>query len=189
MGNALRQDDYISPAEYLAGEELSAEKHEYLDGIVHMMAGGSAGHDRIATNVVCILGNQLRGKRCEAFSADTRIRIRADKGEFYYYPDASVDCSGRANDSKYSENPTVVFEVLSPSTERVDRVEKLQNYQRIPSLEFYVIIDQHRIAVTIHRRTTDGWTTEFISDKGASLDLPCIACSLSIAEIYERTGL
>ncbi len=189
MGNALLKDESISPSEYLAGEELSDEKHEYLNGVVYMMAGGSAGHDRIATNVVRILGNQLSGKPCEAFSADTRVRVRSEVGEFYYYPDVTVDCSGRANDSKYSEKPVVVFEVLSPSTERVDRVEKLQNYQRIPSLEAYVIIDQHRIAVTVYRREGATWVTEFFAEKEASLALACIECELPLAAIYERTGL
>ena len=129
MGNALRKSDYVSPEEYLTGEELSEDKHEYLNGVVYMMAGASAGHDRIAANIMRHLGNALSGKPCEAFTSDTRVRVRPGEGEFYYYPDATVDCSGRANDSKYAESPRVIFEVLSPATERTDRVEKLQNYQ------------------------------------------------------------
>ncbi len=189
MGNALRRDNYISPEEYLEGEELSTEKHEYLDGVVYMMAGTSAGHERIALNIGMELRMQLRGKPCEAFSSETRVRVCPERGEFYYYPDVTVDCSRRPNDSQYAEKPRVIFEVLSPATERVDRVEKLQNYQRIESLEAYVIVEQFRIAMTIHRRTPGGWETELLLEKEDILKLACIACELPLAAVYERTGL
>ena len=189
MGNALRKDNYISPEDFLTGEERSTEKHEYLNGVVSMMAGTSAGHDRIATNVLRLLGNRLSGTPCEAFSSETRVRIRSEKEEFYYYPDVTVDCSGRANDSRYAEAPRVISEVLSPATERVDLFEKLQNYQRIESLEAYVIVDQFRTAVTIHRRTPGGWETELLLEKEDTLKLACIDCELPLAAVYERTGL
>ena len=189
MGNALRNDNYISPEEYLEGEELSTEKHEYLDGVVYMMAGTSAGHERIALNIGMELRTQLRGKPCETFSSETRVRIRPERGEFYYYPDVTVDCSRRPNDSQYAEKPRVIFEVLSPATERVDRVEKLQNYQRLESLEAYVIVEQFRVAVTIYTRTNKGWESQVLSDKDAVLTLDCIQCELPLAAIYERTGL
>ena len=189
MGNALRNDNYIAPAEYLTGEEISSARHEYLDGVVYMMAGGSAAHNRIATNIVGELRAFLRGKTCEAFGSDTRVRVRAEKGEFYYYPDVTVDCSGRPNDSQYAEAPSVIFEVLSPATERVDRVEKLHNYQQIPSLQAYVLVDQLRVAVTIYRRVSGGWESEVLVEKDDVLSLPAIECALPLSAIYERTGL
>ena len=189
MGNALRNDYYISPDEYLLGEELSVDKHEYLNGVVYMMAGASAGHDRITMNISGELHALLRGKPCEAFSADTRVHVRTETAEFYYYPDVTVDCTGRANDSRYSESPRVIFEVLSPATERVDRGEKLQNYQRLASLEAYVLVDQLRVAVTTYRRTTTGWETELLVEKDDVLALGCVDCQLPLTAIYERTGL
>ena len=175
--------------EYLLGEELSVDKHEYLNGVVYMMAGASAGHDRITMNISGELHALLRGKPCEAFSADTRVHVRTETAEFYYYPDVTVDCTGRANDSRYSESPRVIFEVLSPATERVDRGEKLQNYQRLASLEAYVLVDQLRVAVTTYRRTATGWETELLVEKDDVLALGCVDCQLPLTAIYERTGL
>ena len=83
----------------------------------------------------------------------------------------------------------MIFEVLSPDTERVDRGEKRLNYQTLPSLEAYCLVDQFRVAVTVYRRTADGWTSEFMSEKTDTLRLSCIGCELPLAAIYERTGL
>ena len=190
MGNALRNDDYyISPDDYLAGERVSANKHEYLAGVVHMMAGTSIGHDRIAGNILRILGNHLSGRPCEAFSSDVKVRIRTDFSEFFYYPDVTVDCSAQGNTALYAEEPRVIFEVLSPDTERVDRGEKRLNYQTLPSLEVYCLVNQFRVAVTVYRRTPEGWVSEFMSEKMDVLQLPSIGCELPLAAIYERTGL
>ncbi len=189
MGNALRNDYYISPGDYLEGEQVSATKHEYLAGVVHMMAGTSIGHDRIAGNIHGELRAQLRNHPCEAFSSDVKVRIRTDLAEFFYYPDVTVDCSAQGNSALYAEAPRVIFEVLSPDTERVDRGEKRLNYQTLPSLEAYCLVDQFRVAVTVYRRTADGWTSEFMSEKTDTLRLACIGCELPLAAIYERTGL
>ena len=189
MGNVLGNHNHIAAAEYLADEELSSERREYLDGVVFTISGGSAAHSRITANISGHIGNQLSGKTCEAFGSDTRVRVRAEKGEFYYYPDVTVDCSGRPNDSQYAETPSVIFEVLSPATERVDRVEKLHNYQQIPSLQAYVLVDQLRVAVTVYRRVSGGWESEVLVEKDEVLSLPAIECALPLSAIYERTGL
>ena len=189
MVNALRNDHYISPDDYLAGERVSANKHEYLAGVVHMMAGTSIGHDRIAGNIQGELRAQLRNRPCEAFSSDVKVRIRTDFSEFFYYPDVTVDCSAQGNTALYAEEPRVIFEVLSPDTERVDRGEKRLNYQTLASLEVYCLVDQYRVAVTVYRRTVAGWVSEFLSEKTDVLRLSSIACELPLAAIYERTGL
>ena len=189
MGTAPGNDYYISPGDYLAGEQVSPAKHEYLAGVVHMMAATSIGHDRIAVNIVRLLGNRLEGHPCEAFSSDVKVRIRTDLAEFFYYPDVTVDCSAQGNSALYAEAPRVIFEILSPDTERVDRGEKRLNYQTLPSLEAYCLVDQFRVAVTVYRRTADGWTSEFMSEKTDALRLACIGCELPLAAIYERTGL
>jgi Uma2 family endonuclease len=189
MGHALRNDEFISPDEYLAGEVHAEDKHEYLDGTVHMMAGASIGHDRIAGNIYRIIGNKLAGHPCEVFTSDVKVRVKPGKAEFYYYPDVTVDCSTQRNSSLYAESPRVIFEVLSPDTERVDRCEKRLNYQTLPSLEVYCLVDQFRVAVTVYRRTESGWTQDFFADKANVIPIPSIGCELSVAAIYERTGL
>lgn len=189
MANALRADYYISPADYLAGERVSQQKHEYLNGVVHMMAGTSIGHDRIAGNIYRHLGNLLQGHPCEAFTSDVKVRIRAQAAEFFYYPDVTVDCSTQANDSLFAAAPRVIFEVLSPDTERVDRGEKLRNYQALPTLEVYGLVDQYHVAVTLYRRVADDWVCEFLTEKTDVIALPGIGCELPLAAIYERTRL
>ncbi len=189
MGNALRAEYYTTTEDYLAGERVSQAKHEYLAGVIYAMAGTSIGHDRIAGNIYGELRQQLRGRRCEALSSDVKVRIRKDAADFFYYPDATVDCSGAGNASHFANEPRVIFEVMSPDTERIDRGEKLRNYQAIPSLDVYAMVDQFHVAVTIYRRTAEGWVMEFLTEKSDVLALPSIECSLPLASIYERTGL
>ena len=188
MSAALRLGDYyVTEDEYLAAEELSEVRHEYLAGAVYAMAGASRPHNRIAGNINRNLGNQLSGKRCEAFSTDLKLRIRkAPHLTFYYYPGVVVDCSG--SDSNFVEAPTVVFEILSEGTARTDRGEKLTNYQSLSSLKVYVIVDQFRAAVTVHRRDAETWTMEWYSRLEEVIELPEIGCSLTLAAIYERMG-
>ena len=189
MGDALRHDYFISPEEYLAGESLSQQRHEYLAGVIYAMAGTTMGHGRIGSNINRSLGNQLEGRRCESFTADLRVRIQRDAASFYYYPDVVVDCSGGANTALFAEVPRIIFEVLSPDTERIDRGEKLHNYQSIAALDAYVLVDQSQLAVTVYRRTAEGWVREFYTEKTDTLALPEIECSLPLSTIYERTGL
>jgi Uma2 family endonuclease len=189
MGNGLWREYYVTPEHYLAGERISQEKHEYLAGVVYAMAGTSIGHDRIAGNVYGELRNQLRRRRCEVFSSDIKVRIRKDAADFFYYPDVTVDCSGGANASLFADEPRVIFEVLSPDTERIDRGEKLRNYQALPSLDVYVLVDQFHVAVTLYRRTAEGWVMDFLTGKEDVIALPTIECDLALKAIYERTGL
>lgn len=189
MAQAELADYYVSPEDYLAGERVSQQKHEYLAGVIYAMAGTTIDHDRIAGNIFRGLGNQLTGRTCEAFSSDIKVRIRRDAAEFYYYPDVTVDCSSAPGSGLYADNPRVIFEVMSPDTERVDRGEKLRNYQSLPSLDVYALVDQFHIAVTVYRRTPSGWQMEFYTEKEQVLELPEIGCALPLAGIYERTHL
>ena len=188
MGQSQLQDHLITPEEYLAGERMASQRHEYLNGVVYAMAGASTGHNRIVANLGRTLGNQLRGKPCEAFTTDLRVRVRTRNAEFYYYPDVLVDCSGNADSALYAEKPTVIFEVMSPETERVDRHEKLSHYQAIPSLQAYILVDQFHLIMTVHRRSEDGWNSEILT-AGQTLELDCIQCRLPLEAAYERTHL
>jgi Uma2 family endonuclease len=189
MGNAELADYYATPEDYLAAERVSQQKHEYLAGVIYAMAGTTIGHERLAGNISGELRTQLRGRKCEVFSSNVKVRIRKNAAEFYYYPDVTVDCSGAENAELFAEEPRVIFEVLSPDTERVDRGEKLRNYQSLDSLDVYALVDQFHIAVTVYRRTSDGWKMEFYTDQEDILDLPTIECTLPMKSIYERTHL
>lgn len=186
----LERPGYLkTPEEYLAAERIGEQRHEYLAGTVYGMAGATIDHQRIAANIARHLGNQLSGKQCEVFSMDMKVRITKGAATFFYYPDATVDCSALAGDLHFSEEPRVIFEVLSPETERIDRVEKLYNYQALPSLLVYVLIDQRPLAVTVYRRKKDDWAAELLTKKDDILKLPEIECALPMAAIYERTQL
>ena len=189
MASALRADYFVSVEDYLAGERISQQKHEYLAGVVYAMAGTTINHDRIANNIIAALHTQLRGKPCEVFSSDVKVRIQRDAANFFYYPDATIDCSQAAGSSLYAEKPRVIFEITSPDTERVDRGEKLRNYQSLPTLDVYAIFDQFHIAVSVYRRTPDGWVHEFLTELTDLLDLSSIGCQLPLAVAYERTRI
>jgi Uma2 family endonuclease len=189
MPSQLETEYFKTADEYLAGERVSEQKHEYLAGVIYAMAGTSVGHDRIAGNIYAELRQQLRGRPYEIFSSDIKVRTRKDAADFFYYPDVTVDCSGAANASVFSQEPRVIFEVLSPDTERIDRGEKLRNYQALPSLEVYALVDQFHIAITVYRRQAQGWTMEFLTEKKDVLSLPGINCALPTTAIYERTHL
>ncbi len=126
------------------------------------------------------LRQQLRGKRCEVFSSDVKVRIRKDAADFYYYPDVTVDCSGAGNAVLFAEEARVIFELLPPDTERIDRAEKLRNYRVLSSLDVYALVDQFHIAVTVYRRTDEGWKIEFFTEKEDVLMLPSVECSLAM---------
>lgn len=115
-----------------------------------------------------------------------KVRIQKGAATFFYYPDATVDCSDPAGSSHFLDEPCAIFEVLSPQTERIDRGEKLRNYQEIASLGVYVLVDQLRLAVTVYRRANDEWTIELLTGKQDVLEIPSIGYALPITAIYER---
>jgi Uma2 family endonuclease len=192
MSAIAKHAAWISPEEYLQGEQLAESRHEYVDGQVYAMAGTSANHDRIATNILAELRNRLRGSKCEPFSSDFKLHIPATApkfAEYFYYPDVMVACDPTEDAELYRERPTVLFEVLSPSTTRVDRSEKATIYHQIPTLKTYVIVDQEKVSMTVMRKSATGWSREIIEDAKASLKLPEIGVEIPVAAIYERTKL
>lgn len=134
---------YVTPAEYLAAERTAAEKSEYINGHVYAMAGASRVHNLIVVNTVSELRTQLRGGRCEAYANDMRVKV--ERTGIYTYPDVIGLCEEpRFEDENVDTllNPTVIIEVLSPSTERCDRGEKFAHYRRLESLREYILVAQ-----------------------------------------------
>lgn len=181
----LAPEEYLTPEEYLAFEEESPVRHEYANGYVYAMAGGTWEHNMITTNILVHLGVQLKGTPCIPIASNRRLRIRPPGETFYYYPDVTVDCTSNRN--KEAEDATVIFEVLSTSTRRIDDREKLLNYLNLHSMRVYALVDQQRAHVTVHRRSAEGaWVREVITDLDATLPLPEIGCTLPLRTIYDR---
>jgi len=175
-----------SPAEYLSFERASATKHELINGSILAMAGARRRHNLVNVNISSALNQQLRGRPCEVYANDMRVSVGAD----FVYPDVVVVCGAPAFIDDQTDtliNPTVLVEILSPSTAQYDRVTKRALYQRIESLRDYVIVDSDELHVEHYRRQPDGtWIFYETLDPTAAIALESIDCALKIADIYER---
>ena len=172
-------------AEYLAFEEASEEKHEYVNGYVYAMSGGTIEHSRISASLIRALGNVLAGRPCVVFTSDLRVRI--ERTGTSTYPDATVVC-GKVETSKAdphsTTNPTVVFEVLSPTSEAYDRGAKANHYRQLPSLREYVLISQDEPRVEVQRLNADGhWELRFFG-KGEQVELASIEVKIQVDALY-----
>ena len=174
----------MSVEDYLAFEEASAVRHEFIDGEVYAMSGASAAHNAIALNIAMALRGRLRGGPGRVFINDFKVRLEVARRDIFYYPDVVVSCHPSGIERLYLRLPTLVFEVLSPSTESVDRREKKMTYEQGPTLEEYVLVAQNQREVTIYRRR-DGWRPEICSAEDAVVELRSVKQSLTLAEIYE----
>src|SRR6266568_4433420 len=190
-----RQPYRFTVEEYLAFERTADERHEYLDGMIYAMAGESPNHGRICTNLGGLLYVQLRGTPCEAFSKDTKVRCgpyRTHTREgLYAYPDLVVVCGAMQFHSQVQDvlvNPTLIVEVLSPSTEAFDRGEKFRRYRAwLPTLSDYVLVAQDCPVIDHYHRQEDGtWTLRALEGFQAQLHVPSIGCTVALADVYER---
>ena len=189
MSAVAKTADWIAPEDYLEGEKSSEIRHEYIDGAVYAMAGASDDHNRIVGNIFARLHDLLRGKRCEPFTNDMKVKIPPTIATAYYYPDVLVACDPSDNARYFRERPTVLFEVISPETERIDRREKFFAYWQIPTLSAYVIVEQERMALTVFRKLGSEWTSETVEGSRAVLKLPEIGADIPLERIYERTAV
>lgn len=172
-------------AEYLALERESELKHEYVNGEVYAMAGGTPEHGRLAANFIGLVRAALRDRPCSVFSSDVRVHIKDTKRSTY--PDLTIVCDElrRADsDPDAIVNPRIIVEVLSDSTEATDRGDTWAHYQRIDSLMEYVLVSQHEPRVEIFRRTDAGWAYEE-HRAGGRVALPSIDASIEVAELYK----
>jgi Uma2 family endonuclease len=175
----------MSHAEYLAAEAVSDVRHEFLDGDVYAMAGGTFEHGALSVAVTGDLRESLRGKPCRVFSSDVRVHI-AETG-LSTHPDASVVC-GRVeaapDDAHAIANPILLVEVLSDSSEAYDRGAKAAHYRRIPSLRGYFLVSQHGPLLELYRRTDTGRWELLEARAGERLELAALGVSLSVDAIY-----
>lgn len=179
----------FTPADYLSLERFSEIRHEYLDGFVYAMAGESPDHSTICFNLAGGLHLQLRDTPCRGFSPN--MKVRAGERGLYAYPDLMVVCGEPTFHDEHGDvllNPTVIFEVLSRSTEAYDRGEKFLRYStQIETLQDYILVAQTEPRIEHFARQPDGtWTrTEFVG-LTATLSLPSINCRLTLADVYSR---
>jgi Uma2 family endonuclease len=182
---AAGQIPRISFEEFLALEPMNACKHEWLNGIVYMMACGTFEHGRLVDDVLVTLRQALTEQPCRPYAGNFLVRTPSGLGA---YPDVMVFCQkieGRPTDPKRAAtNPTVIIEVLSESTEEYDRGEKFENYKSIPSLEDYVIVRQSEPGIEVYSRST-GWQRHEAT-LGEAIEIPSLAVSLSVDAVWVR---
>lgn len=175
-------DEKISVADYLAAERDGQVRHEYLDGHVHAMTGASRSHGLIVTALAFALTPAAREKGCQLFTNDMKVHVELHGRHFFYYPDLVLGCDPDDREDYYLNRPCLVVEVLSDSTERIDRREKLLTYIQLPSLQEYLLIAQDRRLVEIYRRRA-AWLPEEVSEGRFSLD--CLDLAVPVEEIYQ----
>jgi Uma2 family endonuclease len=173
-------ESHISEAEYLQGEMISDIKHEYVAGEVYAMAGASRNHNLIISNMVQRLTNHLQSGPCATFSSDLKIKAAGN----FFYPDVMVVCGDEQGDDYYTDQPTLIVEVLSKTTRRTDKTLKLHTYKTLPSLQEYILIEQEHAEIEVFRRSAN-WLSEhyFLGD---DVTLESVGLTVAVAGIYQR---
>lgn len=174
----------ITPEEYLEGEKVAEFRHEYIDGEIFAMAGGSDAHARISFNAAALLKTQLRGSGCSVYLHEMKVQTDSTK---YFYPDILVTCDADDRQRNYrKKSPILIIEVLSESTEAYDRGKKFEYYRQLESLREYVLLDQSEHHADIFRKNAQQrW--ELFSFIGADTELcfQSVEVCVRMAELYE----
>jgi Uma2 family endonuclease len=183
MTTAIAQ---LSLEKYLEREVHAEAKHEFVDGQLYAMAGANETHNIVCGNIFFLLQLATRAaeKRCRIMQSDMKVVIETEP-RVAYYPDIVVICDDTDRNPNFKTRPCLIVEVLSESTKRVDQTEKKSNYQRLDSLQAYVLVHQDQQFIELHRRLEDGtWQLEQYQ-AGDSLALPCPETTLTLEQIYE----
>lgn len=178
---ALKQaQSLISEAEYLHGELLAETRHEYIDGEVYAMAGASRNHNLLTGNGFRILSNHTLNGPCNTYTSE--LKVKAD--HCFFYPDVMVVCDDPQGNEYFTEKPTLIVEVMTKSTRRIDKTIKLKAYKTIPSLEEYVLIEQDYVEIEVMRRSQN-WFPEhyFLGDE---VWLESVDLKVGVTELYHR---
>ena len=169
--------------DYVAAEEVSDTRHEYLGGLVCAMAGETRIHNQIVQNVAFVLRRRLAQGPCKIYMSDIRVNLDLRNDEYFYYPDVVVTCDKRDNHPRFVRHPRLLVEVLSASTERIDRREKFFAYTNIASLEEYLLVSQKPREITILRRAGQ-WRPETVSGAKSKFLLQSLKLWLPISAVY-----
>ena len=171
--------------EYLALEQSDNIRYEYYNGEVFAMAGGTQAHNIISQNFILLL-TQLLSSECISFIGDIKVEIQSKY--HYLYPDVVVTCDPAdiAQEKTSISAPTLVIEVLSKSTQYVDKDAKKQSYMRLPTLEYYMLVAQDKVVIELYSRHKDFWTYKTYDDPMQVIELPKLHLSLKVSDIYRR---
>ena len=181
MATIAAQPTAISVDDYLAGEVGSELRHEYVGGQVYAMVGASDRHGLVLNALAFALTPAAREARCQLFTSDMKVRLQVGQQEVFYYPDLLLSCDPDDRATYYRERPCMIVEVLSESTERVDRREKMLAYLTLPSLQEYLLVAQDTCRVEVFRRTT-AWAPS-VHTEGA-IPLQCLNDTVTVEAIY-----
>ena len=176
--------DALTVEDYLAAEESREVRHEYVGGLVYAKAGTTPEHNLIAGNLFAALRSHLRGKACEVFFAEVKLRLEHAQNDIFYYPDMMVACDPRDKGQPTKRFPKAIVEVLSDGTARIDRREKFWAYMSIPTLEEYVLVAQDRAEATVFRRAGQ-WRAEPRTKLEETITLPSLDFTMALSAIYE----
>lgn len=176
----------ISIEDYLAGEQATEIKHEYLGGQIVAMGGASDRHGLIAGSLYAALLPAARRKGCQLFIADMKVRVEHDADRYFYYPDLLLSCQpGDKESPYYRRSPCLIVEVLSPSTERIDKREKLLAYRLLPSLREYLLLRQDRMQADLYQLSDEGrWQHTVFTQPDEALALRCLEVAVDLRDVY-----
>lgn len=182
---------FLTPEQYLEIERKAEYKSEYYAGEMFAMSGARFGHNRLAWNIIVGIGPQIRSRGCAGCPSDMRVFVNATG--LYTYPDVVVVCGEPKLQDAHGDtllNPTLIVEVLSPSTEAYDRGLKFENYRSIPSLAQYLLVASERISVDLFtRQPSDEWLLTTAHQPEDTVDLASVGCKLTLADIYQNIVL
>lgn len=176
----------MSVADYLEMEQASDVRHEFVAGQIFAMVGVRDSHNSVALNIASALQAQLRG-RCKVYIGDVKLRV--DAADAFYYPDVFVTCDPSDNDPYVKRYASLVFEVLSPRTEGIDRREKLRNYRLIESLSEYAIVSIEDRCIELYRREAGAEWHLYRYGAQESMELRSLAAQLALADVFEGVGV
>ena len=182
---------FLTPEEYLATERVAERKSEYREGDVFAMSGASKRHNLITGNFFASIHHQLKGRPCEVYVSDMRVKV--SQTGLYTYPDIVVACGRILFDDDQRDtlkNPTVIIEVLSQTTEGYDRGMKFEHYRRLESLKEYVLVSQDKPHAEVYaRQQDDSWLLSEVDGLQDAIQLSSIKCQIMLADVYEKTEI
>lgn len=171
--------------EYLQLEEKTTLRHEYINGAVYAMSGVTVVHNMITFQLATALSNRLGGGACKVFLNDLKLKLELGSDEIFYYPDVMVACRPGEWGKDFIRGPKMVAEVLSPSTQHIDRREKALNYHRAEAIEEYLVLSQTERRVLLHRRATAGrWQLDTVCGAESAVEVRSLGISIPMEEIY-----
>lgn len=176
-------NSFLAVERYLSQEESGEVRHEYVDGRVFPMTAENSAHERLTFKLAALLQNHLGDGALKTYLSDTKLRLSVGPKEIFYYPDLMVAGDSRDTDDQFLRYPKLIIEVLSPATERLDRVENFSRVTTCATLEEYVLISHDKPLVTLHTRKSK-WAAKEVAGLDGILELASIGLSLPLKSVY-----